>query len=229
MRRISWLAALLVLGAVPAMAQAPKAAAKPAAKGAEEQDVERKIVGGGKIPAGWTVQTERDAPITKVKFEQTPSGWHVETATIAVLYRPTDMLSRNYHLGATFTQRDFSPGHAEPYGLILGGVVRGDTLAYTYFLVEADGKFSIRRRTGSKSVDLGSGWMDNKAIHQADAKGAATNQLLVERTPAGVRFLINGAEVFKASADSAHADGFTGFRISHNLSVDVTGVMRMQM
>ena len=229
MRRLSLLTAFLVFGTLPALAQAPKAA--PAAKqGGEEEEVERKIVGGGKIPTGWAVKTDRNAPIAKVKFEQNTSGWHVETAASVVLYKPTDQLSRNYHLAAIFTQQEATPGHAEPYGLIFGGAARGDSLDYTYFMVQADGKFSIRRRTGSKSQDLvGGGWVENKAVKQADAKGSCTNRLMVERTPAGVRFMINGTEVFKTTPDSAHADGFTGFRVSHNLVVDVSGTMRMQM
>jgi len=231
MRRLTWLLAFLVFGALPAMAQANKQAPKAAAKASsgEEDEVERKIVGGGKIPTGWVARTDRDAPISKVKVDVTPAGLHIETAAIVVLYKPTDLLSRNYHLGATFRQNDGTPGHAEPYGLILGGFVKGDTLGYTYFLVEGDGKFSVRRRTGSKSEDLGSGWMETKALHKMDTKGVATNTLLVERTPAGTRFMINGTEVLKVPGDAARPDGFNGFRVGHNLSVDVSSTVRMQM
>jgi hypothetical protein len=228
MRRISWIAAILVLGAMPAMAQASKGQAKT--NGGEEEEVERKIVGGGKIAAGWTAKVDRDGPIAKVKLEAAANGAvHIETAASAVFYRPADKLSRNYHLAATFTQQEASPGHAEPYGLIFGGELRGDTLDYTYFMIQADGKFSVRRRTGDKSKDLGNGWMENKAIQQADAKGTCTNRLMIERTPNGVRFMINGTEVFKAPPDSARPDGISGVRVSHNLSVDVSGAMRMQM
>ena len=228
MRKISWVTALLVFSALPAMAQAAKGQAK--ASGGEEEEAERKIVGGGKIATGWTAKVDRDGPIAKVKLEPATNGAvHIETAASAVFYRPADKLSRNYHLAATFTQQEASPGHTEPYGLIFGGEMRADTLNYTYFLIQADGRFSVRRRTGTKSQDLGNGWMDHKAIQQADAKGTCTNRLMIERTPAAVRFMINGTEVFKTTPDAAHADGLTGVRVSHNLSVDVSGAMRMQM
>lgn len=228
MRKRSGLTAVLLFSALPLMAQAPKNA--PAAKqGGEEEEAERKIVGGGKLAAGWTAKVDRNGPIQKVKLEASANGVHIETAASAVFYRPTDRLSRNYHLAATFTQQEASPGHAEPYGLMFGGEMRGDTLDYTYFMIQADGKFSIRRRTGTKSQDLGNGWMDNKAVNQADDTGTCTNKLMVERTPAMVRFLINGTEVFKTTPDSARADGLTGIRVSHNLTVDVAGAMRMQM
>jgi hypothetical protein len=226
---------LFTLFAVPAAAQQAKSRAPaktPAAaakQGGEEEEVERKIVGGGKIAAGWTAKVDRNGPVAKVKLESSADGVHIETAASAVFYKPADRLSRNYHLAATFTQNDFTPGHAEPYGLIFGGEVRGDTLNYTYFMVQSDGKFSVRRRTGTKSQDLGNGWMENKAVAQADKKGVAVNRLMVERTPSVVRFLVNGTEVFKTSPDSAHADGLTGVRVSHNLSVDVSAAMRMQM
>ncbi|MSR06797.1 MAG: hypothetical protein EXR93_07020 [Gemmatimonadetes bacterium] len=231
MRRLLAFLVLSFLATIPALAQTPKANAAPAAKqGGEEEEVERKIVGGGKIATGWTAKTDRDAPISKVKVETTSAGVHIETAASVVVYKPTDVLKRNYHLGASFTQNDGMPGHAEPYGLIFGGVMKGDTLAYTYFLIEGDGKFSVRRRTGNKSEDLASGWMEHKALVQMDKKGVATNKLLVERTSAGaVRFMVNGTEVFKTTAEKAMPDGFVGFRVGHNLSVDVASVMRMQM
>lgn len=227
MRRLMGLL-LFTLIAVPAAAQQAKSASAKA--GGEEEEVERKIVGGGKIAAGWTAKVDRNGPTAKVKLEAATGGAvHIETAASAVFFRPADKLSRNYHLAATFTQNDFTPGHAEPYGLIFGGDVRGDTLDYTYFMVQSDGKFSVRRRTGAKSEDLASGWMENKAVAQADAKGIAVNKLMVERTPTVVRFMVNGVEVFKTTPAAAHPDGITGVRVSHNLSVDVSAAMRMQM
>lgn len=216
MRRVLALIAISFVLAAPAFAQ-------------EDEGEERKITGGGKIAAGWTAKIDRNGPIAKVKLESAGNAVHIETAASAVFYRPTDQLNRNYHLAATFTQNDATPGHAEPYGLIFGGELRGDTLDYTYFMIQADGKFSIRRRTGTKSTDLASGWMENKAVAQADAKGIAVNKLMVERTPTVVRFLVNGTEVFKTTPDAAKPDGITGVRVSHNLSVDVSGTMRMQM
>ncbi len=232
MRRLRMLVALGV-STLPAAAHPQNTGtARPAARaqqGGEEEAAERKIVGGGKIPAGWTAKTDRDAPIEKVKVELTPAGVHLETAVTVTLYQAADILGRNYHLGATFTQTEATPGHAEPYGLIFGGSVKGDTLGYTYFMIQADGKFSVRRRTGTRSQDLGSGWMESTAIQQAGDKRTYTNRLLIERTPTTVRFMINGTEVLKLKADPAQTDGFTGYRVSHNLALQVGAVMRMQM
>lgn len=220
MRLATLLLGLVVVPALPAATWATQQ---------EEEAEERKIVGGGKLAAGWAAKVDRDGPIAKVKLESGANGIHIETAASAVFYRPTDKLARNYHLAATFTQNDATPGHAEPYGLIFGGELRGDTLDYTYFMIQADGRFSIRRRTGTKSTDLAQGWMEHKALVQANDKGVAVNKLMVERTPTAVRFLVNNTEVFKTTPDAAHPDGITGVRVSHNLSVDVTGAMRMQM
>ena len=208
---------------------APAAQARQSASAQEDEAEERKIVGGGKLAPGWMTKVDRNGPVTKIKLESAANGVHIETAASAVFFRPGERLSRNYHLAGTFTQNEFSPGHAEPYGLIFGGELRGDTLDYTYFMVQSDGKFSIRRRSGARSQDLASGWMEHAAIQKANDKGTCTNRLMVERTPAAVRFLINGTEVFKTTPDAAKPDGITGLRVSHNLSVDVASPMRMQM
>jgi len=198
---------------------------------AQEEEAELEVKGGGTLPTGWLARIDgRDTTLAKVLVENVAGGVHVRTAKSLVLYRPTDRLSRNYHFAGTFTQNEPSPGHAEPFGLVIGGANLGDsTLSYTYFLVRTDGKFQIRRRAGRRNTDVVEGWVDHAAVKQADASGKASNRLMVEVTPTAVRFLVNNTEVHRTTPDKVDANGIAGWRFTHNVDVTVTQPMRMQM
>jgi hypothetical protein len=113
--------------------------------------------------------------------------------------------------------------HAEGYGLFLGGrKLEGAGQSYTYFLVRADGKFTIKRRDGEKVSEL-VGWKAHPAIQKADAEGKATNLLEIDAKidPKRVSFMVNGKEVHALPASRVATTGMVGLRVNHNLDVHI--------
>jgi len=195
--------------------------------GMNHDDADKKVEGGGKLPAGWSARTDKDAPITNVKFVKMGEGWHVTLGPAAVIYREADKASGNYTVSATFTQSKSQ--YPEGYGLVIGGSnLSAPGQRYTYFLVRSDGKFIIKKRNGPDSAKRGEnpsnvteGWTDNAAINQAGDDGRATNQLAVTVSGGKVSFLVNGKEVYSGDAASLDTNGIAGLRVNHNLDVHV--------
>ena len=59
--RVFQFIALGMIAASPALAQGGMA-------GMKHDDADKKVEGGGKLPAGWAARTDRDAPVSGVKF-----------------------------------------------------------------------------------------------------------------------------------------------------------------
>src|ERR1041385_1102996 len=64
--------------------------------GMNHDDADKKVEGGGKLPAGWSARTDKDAPITNVKLVKMGEGWHVTLGPAAGIYREADKASGNY-------------------------------------------------------------------------------------------------------------------------------------
>ena len=213
MRPTHALAALVFATAVPMAAQE----AQPA-----KADPDKAVQGSGTLPEGWMARVDKDAPLTKVKFENMAPGWHVTLGPAAVFYRPTDNVAGDAHVVGTFT---LFPGatHPEAFGLIIGGQdLQGPNQAYTYFLIRGDGKYLIKRRKGAEVTTVAD-WAANEAIKPAGADGKSTNELSVQIGKDKVSFMANGKEVYSAPAASVDSQGIAGLRINHNLSVHVQG------
>jgi hypothetical protein len=206
MRRLLTVSALALTLAAPAAAQQP--------------DADKAVQGSGTLPTGWMARVDGGAPLTKVKFEAMPPGWHVTLGPAAIFYQPTDTTSGNAHLVGLF---HLFPGatHPESFGLFMGGTdLQGPNQAYTYFLIRGDGKFLIKRRKGdvtTKVVD----WTANPAIKAADSTGHSSNELTVLIKDGKVSFMANGKEVYSAAAADVDTKGVVGARINHNLSVHI--------
>jgi hypothetical protein len=69
-------------------------------------------------------------------------------------------------------------------------------------------------------------WTLNPAIVKQGADGRQTNTLGIQVQGDNVIFVVNGAEVTRVPKSKLHVDGMYGFRIGHNLDVDVDQVKR---
>jgi hypothetical protein len=193
--------------------------------GMNHDDADKAVEGGGKLPAGWSARTDKDAPITNVKFVKMGEGWHVTLGPAAVIYRDADKASGNYRVSATFTQSKSQ--YPEGYGLVIGGSSLSEAgQRYTYFLVRNDGKFIIKKRNGpdergKNPANVTDGWTDNAAIHKAGDDGKATNELAINISGGKASFLVNGKEVYSADASTVDTNGIAGLRVNHNLDVQV--------
>jgi hypothetical protein len=198
--------------------------ALPAAAQEHTQDPDHAAKGGGAVPAGWTVRSDKgDASAARV--ETMGTGLHVTTGPAIILYQADRAGSGPFHTLATFTQTKPSK-HPEGYGLFVGGKsLDGAGRQYLYFLVRQDGSYLIKRRNGEETSDVSKGWVKSAAVKQPDAKGSATNLLEVDnkRDPGRLAFLVNGKEVYATDAKGMALDGIVGLRVNHNLDVHIEG------
>lgn len=233
------LAAATLFAATPMLAQKPTSTPKPdtvrtqmkgmqhdmsGMKGMKHDDPDHVVQGGGTLPAGWSARTDRDAPLSNVKFVTMGDGVHATMGPAAIFYRGADKVKVPFHAVASFTQTT-APMHPEAYGLFFGGKsLDGATQQYTYFLVRGDGKFLVKQRTGAETRNVSDGWTANAAVRSQDSTGKDTNKLEIDATtPGKVKFLANGTMVYEMDASAADADGIVGLRINHNLDVHVGG------
>ncbi len=215
MTRAVWLTAIAGLAAMPATAQ----------MAGMDHDKDAPVAGGGKFPAGWAAKTDRNMPLTNVKFEKMGTGYHFTMGGVAaVVYDESNKASGNYHAVATFTQtKPPAMGHAEGYGLFVGGKDLQGAATYTYFLVRQDGQFIIKQFTGGTPGFVTPSWTANAAVNKADANGKQTNELAIGISGGKASFTVNGKEVFSTDAAKISTDGVVGFRVNHFLDVHVDG------
>jgi len=191
---------------------------------AQQNDPDKKVAGGGTLPAGWSARTDRNAPMDNVKFVAMGPGWHFTTGPAVIVWRATDVTTGCVHTEATFTQTK-APEHAEAYGLFIAGKDLSDAnYSYTYFLTRGDGKFLIKKMAGGTATNVTEGWAENAALVKQDAAGKATNKLEIAVGKDGkVSFMANGKEVHSMAAAPGSMAGIVGLRVNHNLDVHVSG------
>ena len=193
-----------------------------AVAGAQRQsDPDIAMKGSGKLPDGW--QMRLDDPRSKpeaVNFMMMNGGPHVMTGPAGIFYKPGMTKSGAYEVTASFTQMAPSP-HPEAYGIFIGGSdLQGSNQKYTYFLIQQDGTFLLKRRAGAATPII-QDWKANGAVKKTEGKTQGTNTLTVSVAADKVRFLVNGTEVGSAAPSQVDASGIVGLRINHNLNVHV--------
>ncbi len=187
-----------------------------------ESDPDRNVSGGVQV-AGWQARLDRATQsVENLRFVSRGDGLRAITGQAAILFAPENTGSEEYTVSATFTQTRL-PEHQEAYGLFVGGAeLMGDGQRYTYFLIRQDGKFLIKRRQGVNTQNVVN-WTDHASVQQPDAQGRITNTLTVVVEPDGVRFLANGSEFAREPRSTMDTEGVAGFRVNHNLDVQIDG------
>jgi hypothetical protein len=191
---------------------------------AQDSDPDRSVT-GGKFPAGWNVRPDRGTP-AQIKFSQAGDVFQFAMGPAGTFYRADWTKSGNYQFSARLTQKK-APSHPISYGLMIGGSnLAGPTQTYSYFLVRNQGEYFIANREGDAPPKTVVDWTAHPAIVKQGADGKQTNTLAIQVQGDNVIFTVNGAEVARLAKSKVHADGMYGFRIGHNLDVDVDQVKR---
>ncbi len=190
-----------------------------------DNDPDRKIIRGGKVPQGWSVRPDRGTP-DQINFTLAGDVYRFEMGPAGTFYRADWSKSGDYQFSARLTQTK-APTHPISYGLMFGGTdLAGDSQTYSYFLVHNRGEYYIANRDGNKKPVTVVNWTAHPAIVKERSDGRQTNTLGVQVQGDDVIFIVNGTEVTRLSKSKLHTDGMYAFRIGHNLDVDVDQVSR---
>ena len=207
--------------------------AGPALAQGNPADPDRKVAGGGTVPAGWSYRLEKTTDsIANVKFAPMGNGVHFTTGPAGIYWRGADAANGSFHTIATFTQTK-APEHPEAYGLFVAGSdLTGANATYIYLIVRGNGMYSIRkgstRGTPSTNLTVGgnrNGWLASDAVAKQDEAGKATNRLEIsgDATTKKLTFKVNGTTVSELDAPGGTITGLVGIRMNHNLDVHVDG------
>jgi opacity protein-like surface antigen len=223
---------------VTRLALAAGTAALLAAPAASAQDADRSVQGGGISVAGWQGKIDRRAAsqgktIKDSKFATEGQGLRLTIGPAASYWNPANTASGDYEVMATFTELKGNPKHPHPAGLFIGGRdLSGDAEQLMYCIVYGTGKYSIKTFHGEKVSTLVN-MEASPAIKTYDANGKAANMVGWRVQGGNASCVINGTVVKTlskaeyAGADKiASTDGVYGIRVSHNVDLMVTGLMK---
>jgi hypothetical protein len=188
-----------------------------------DNDPDRKVIRGGKIPAGWSVRPDRGTA-DQINFTIADDVYRFEMGPAGTFYRADWTKSGDYEFSARLTQTK-APTHPISYGLMFGGKdLEGERQTYTYFLVHNKGEYYIANREGNEKPITVVNWTAHPAIVKQGDDGRQTNTLSVRVRGDEVIFTINSTEVTRLPKSKLHTEGMYAFRIGHNLDVDVDRV-----
>jgi len=180
--------------------------------------------GNGIEVAGWWARLDNPKEArTGLKFVTTGTGFRATTGPTIILFDPNEDWEGPYTTKATLTMTKLA-SHQVAYGLFVGGQdLDTDKQRYTYFEIRQDGKYLIRKRSGSTIADVAGGWADHAAIQKPNASGSQTNELAIEVGRDAVVFMANGQTVATHPATAIDVVGMSGLRIGHGLDVQIDG------
>jgi hypothetical protein len=190
-----------------------------------QNDPDRVVSGNGKFPPGWNVRPDRGTA-DQINFTETGNVFHFTMGSAGTFYRADWNKTGDRKFSARLTQLK-APSHPISYGLMIGGSdLGGPNQTYSYFLVRNQGEFFIANKDGNARPTTVVEWTPNDAIAKQGADGRQTNTLGIQVQGDNVIFMVNGKEVTRLPKSKIHTDGMYGFRIGHNLDVDVDQVSR---
>src|SRR5687767_10670001 len=178
---------------------------------------------GVEVPGWWARLDNPKEPRTGLKFVTMGAGFHATTGPTVILFDPNEDWEGAYTTKATLTMTKLA-SHQVAYGLFVGGQdLDSDKQRYTYFEIRQDGKYLIRKRSGSSVSDVAGTWADHAAIQKPNASGSQTNELAIQVGRDAAVFMANGQTVATHPAAAVDVVGMSGLRIGHGLDVQVDG------
>ena len=216
--------ATLLLPVAAALLAATFSAVPAIAQGGGDNDPDRAVSAGGQFPAGWSARPDRGTA-SQIVFTLANNVFHFTMGPAATFSNPGWTKSGDYKFSARVSQVK-APTHPVSYGLMIGGSsLAGDNPLYSYFLVRNQGEFFIANREGAQRPVIVD-WTANPVIHKQAADGKQSNVLGIQVQGADVIFTVNGTEVTKLPKSKLHTDGLNGFRVGHNIDVEIDQVSR---
>lgn len=226
--RLTWAAALAIAAA----------AALPWVAGAQGQDADRKVAGGGITVSGWQGKVDpagikQGMTINDSKFASEGNGFRITTGPAASYWNPANTAKGDFTVKATFREPKQTYNHPHPFGVFIGGSkLDSDQPNMLYCVAYRDGTFVVRQfGGGTPPVTTHMRKTPHAAVQKASGPDAEVTQEVGWTVKGGrAECVINGQVV--AGFDSAQivgpgklesTDGIVGIRLSHNSDVIVTG------
>lgn len=187
------------------------------------------VTASAQAPKGWMVRADSSTSASdpdgagSIKFMSMGTGFHAVNPQAAVYWNPANTASGAYTVKGTFTLLKPS-GHTNYYGIVFGGSdLDKGTQAYTYFLIAQDGSWLIKKREGDANTSNVQAKTMNAAIKKPGADGKSTNALEVRVGADKVDFAVNGTVVHSMPKAGLKTDGIYGIRVNHLLEVQIDG------
>jgi hypothetical protein len=203
----------------------------PAGLGAQNQDPDRVVAGGGITVEGWMGKVDaraasRGSTINESKFMKMGDDIHATIGPAAIYWNPANTATGNYTVSATFKEAKTDMEHPHPGGIFIGGAdLETDQQKYLYCTVYGTGEFLVNEFTGSGARPTTRAERQaHEAVNKPAADGSATNEVAWRVTADRAECLVNGAVVAGfARSELGSTEGIYGLRFSHNMDAVVSG------
>ena len=207
----------------------------PPVIGAQGQEANRTVTGGGISAPGWSGKADGAGQVNDAKLAQEGKDLKVTTGPAVTYWNPANKASGNYTVKATFSEPKYMNlnNHPHPYGIVIAGNDMGTaTQSYLYCAAYGNGNFIVRGFGPDAFAMNGGRGEANPAVHKAEGKDQpVTQEIAMSVKGDKVECAINGTVV--ASYDKAalvtagklkSTDGVYGIRFAHNTEATVSGL-----
>jgi hypothetical protein len=207
----------------------------PPVVGAQGQEANRTVTGGGISAPGWSGKADGAGQVNDAKLAQEGKDLKVTTGPAVTYWNPANKASGNYTVKATFSEPKYMNlnNHPHPYGIVIAGNDMGSaTQSYLYCAAYGNGNFIVRGFGPDAFAMNGGRGEANPAVHKAEGKDQpVTQEIAMSVKGDKVECAINGTVV--ASYDKAalvtagklkSTDGVYGIRFAHNTEATVSGL-----
>lgn len=174
-------------------------------------------------PPGWRVIRDAGAtPADSVALVMMPPGWHMTTATHALVYDPQRTAAGRFTIESQIFL--FPSSRDEGYGLFLGGRNLGtDSASYLSVLLRADGAMAVERHRRGATTMLRD-WARHDSVAIRKAGGPVKNVVRIGVSPGQLTVAVNGTELAKLAIATDSADGTFGFTLGASSNVHVSAL-----
>ena len=202
------------------------------------QDADRTVADGGIKVEGWKGRVDRrpasqGKTIKDSKLAAEGGNLRFSVGPAGNFWNPANTLSGNYEVMATFKEHKMAASHPHSYGMFIGGKdLESDTETLMYCIVYGNGTYSIKTFHGAKVTTIVN-TEENAALKKADANGEATNTVGWRVQDGQASCVVNGTVVksldkgmYVGDDKLTSTDGVYGVRVSHNLELTVSNIMK---
>jgi hypothetical protein len=212
------------------------------AKGAQMEDANRAVEGGGVFAEGWTGKIDAQAAangetLQNSKLTQQGNVLSVMTGPATTYWNPANTATGDYTVKATFHEAQYMNlnNHPHPYGIfIAGNDLDTDNTSLLYCAAYGNGTFIVRGFGPAPFQMSGRRGTPAPSINQAAGRGSpVTQEIAMSVNGDNVTCSINGQEVARytkaelvGAGKLKSTDGVYGIRFAHNTEGTVTGLTK---